>query len=75
METKRTNKDILIKGLQNLGIALALLFSGPTLLHIVLSNKEKPFFIPLLIIAIVICALAVFFIFKGIKTILKSIFD
>ena len=75
METKRTNKDILIKGLQNLGIALVLLFAGPTLLHIVFTNKEKPFFIPLLIIAIAICGLAVFFIFKGIKTILKSIFD
>jgi hypothetical protein len=75
MTTKRTNKEILIKGLQHLGIAVVLLFAGPTLLHIVLSNKDKPFYIPLLIIAIIVCAFAVYFIFKGIITILKSIFD
>lgn len=75
METKRTNKDVLVKGLQNLGIALALLFAGPTLLHIVFTNQDKPFYIPLLIIALIICGLAIFFIFKGIKTIMKSLFD
>jgi hypothetical protein len=75
MTTKRTNKEILIKGLQHLGIAVVLLFAGPTLLHIVLSNKDKPFYIPLLIIAIIVCVFAVYFIFKGIITILKSIFD
>jgi len=75
METKRTNKEVLAEGLKKLGIALILLFSGPTLLHIVLTNKEKPFFIPLFIIAIIICALAVYFIFKGIKTLISSLFD
>lgn len=75
METKKTNKEVLVEGLKKMGIALVLLFAGPSLLHIVLTNKEKPFFIPLLIIAFCICILAVYFMFKGLKTIVSSIFD
>ncbi len=75
METKRTNKELLVKGLQQMGIALALLISGPILLHLVLINKDKPFFIPLFIIGIIICGLAIYFIFKGLKTIMSSLFD
>jgi|TARA_R110002012_G_scaffold316924_1_gene532547 hypothetical protein len=75
METKRTNKNTLIKGLKQLGIAIILSFAGPTLLYIIFSNKEKPFFIPLLIIAIVICSLAVYFMFKGIKSLVSAVFD
>ena len=75
MPTKRTNKDVLVLGLKRLGIAIVLLFAGQTLLYVVVSNKEKPFYIPLLIISLLICALAIYFIFKGIKTLISSVFD
>ena len=74
METNKTDRNILVKGLKTMGISLICLFLGPTLIHIALSNKEKPLYIPILIIAIVICSLAIFLIFKGINTILDSIF-
>ncbi|PKG50481.1 MULTISPECIES: DUF6095 family protein [Olleya] len=74
METKSTDKDILVKGVKQMGIAMLLMFVGPTLLYLVLSNKERDFYIPLLIIAILICVLAVFMAFKGINTILDSLF-
>ncbi|QCE39981.1 DUF6095 family protein [Psychroserpens sp. NJDZ02] len=74
MKTKSTDKDILVKGLQQLGISLFFMFAGPTLLHLVLTNRERDFYIPLLIIAILLCVLALFFIFKGINTILDSLF-
>lgn len=73
-ETDRTDKEILAKGLKTMGISLACLFLGPTLCHLALTNKEKPLYIPLLIIGILICALAIFLIFKGLSTILDSIF-
>ncbi|MBJ6368983.1 DUF6095 family protein [Snuella sedimenti] len=74
METDKTDKDILAKGLKTMGVTLVLMFTGPTLLYIVLSNKDKPFHIPLLIISIIICGLAVYLGFKGINTILDSMF-
>ncbi len=73
-ETKRTNKEVLAKGLKKMGISLIMMFSGPTLFYLVTSNKEKSFYIPLLIISILICGGAVFFAFKGIQTIMNSIF-
>ncbi|WP_341216816.1 DUF6095 family protein [uncultured Wocania sp.] len=74
MKTNKTDKNILAKGLKTMGISLGFMFLGPTLIHIALSNKEKPLYIPILIIAILICSLAVFFAFKGINTILDSMF-
>ncbi|WOD43800.1 DUF6095 family protein [Hwangdonia lutea] len=74
METHKTDKNVLVKGLKKMGIALGCMFLGPILLHIALTNKEKPLYIPILIIGGVICALAIFFAFKGINTVLDSMF-
>ncbi|MHA7941466.1 DUF6095 family protein [Formosa sp. 3Alg 14/1] len=75
METKRTNKKILVDGLKKMAISLGLMFLGPSLIHIAFTNTEKPLYIPLLILGIVVCGLAVFFAFKGLKTIMDSMFN
>jgi len=74
MEEKRTDKGLLIKGLKKMGLSLIFMFLGPSLLHIAFSNKEKPLYIPLLILGIIICGVAIFFAFKGIQTIMNSMF-
>ena len=58
METKRTNKPLLVKGLKTMGLTLVTLFLGPVLLHAGLSNPEKPLYIPLVIAGIVVCGAA-----------------
>ena len=73
-ENNRTDKAILIKGLKQMGICLFLMFSGPTLLHLTLDNKEKSLYIPLLVISIILCISAIAFLFIGINTIMNSIF-
>lgn len=73
-DNNRTDKDILAKGLKQMGICLLLMFAGPTLLHLTLDNKDKPLYIPLLITSILLCILAISFLFIGINTILNSIF-
>lgn len=75
METKRTNKEILGKGLKKMAISLVMMFAGPTLFYIATTNKEKPLYIPILIISLVICTGAIFFAFKGLQTIMNSMFD
>lgn len=74
-EDHKTDKDILIKGLKRLGICLLLMFAGPTLLHLSLDNSDKPLYIPLLILALILCAMAIIFLFLGINTIMKSMFN
>ncbi|WP_299229509.1 DUF6095 family protein [uncultured Psychroserpens sp.] len=75
MENKgKTNKELLVKGIKTMGIALVLMFIGPSLVYVALSNKEKPLFIPLIIISIILCFLAIYFSFKGLQKIMDSIF-
>jgi hypothetical protein len=74
METNKTDKYILFRGIKLLIFALLSLFMGPTLMTMALSDKENSLYIPLLIVACLICAMAVFLIFKGIRTIMSSMF-
>lgn len=74
MKENRTNRELLVKGFQNLGISLVLMFLGPTIIYLALSNKEKPLYIPLLILGILGCSAAVYFAFRGINKILDSMF-
>ena len=74
MSQKRTNKSLLVKGLKILLGTLFLMFTGPTLTYIAFSNQSKALFIPLLIIGIICCLLAIYFMFKGIMTIVDSLF-
>ena len=74
METNKTDKAMLIRGIKTLIFALLTLLMGPIFLHVAFSNKEKPLYIPILIVGCLISAMAVFLIFKGINTIINSMF-
>jgi hypothetical protein len=74
METPRTNRNLLVNGLKTMGITLFLAFLGPFILHAGFSNPDKPLYIPLIIAGILICGAAIYFGFKGIHTIMDSLF-
>ncbi|MDA8768925.1 DUF6095 family protein [Winogradskyella sp.] len=73
-ETKKTHKETLSKGIRIMLICLFLMFIGPTLLHIAFSNKEKPLYIPLLILGVIFSIGAILALLKGINTITDSLF-
>lgn len=75
METKRTNRNLLIKGIKTMGVCLLLMFIGPTMLYLAFSNQEKPTYLLVLIISILLCMGAIFFLFRGIYIIIQSIFN
>ena len=74
METKRTDKDILVKGLKKMGVSLICMFLGPTLLYIAFSNQQKSLYLPILILGGIVSILAIYFAFKGLMTIMDSMF-
>jgi hypothetical protein len=74
VETKRTDKDILVKGLKKMGISLICMFLGPTLLYIAFSNQQKSLYFPILILGGIVSILAIYFAFKGLMTIMDSMF-
>lgn len=74
METNNTDKDVLVKGLKTMLMTLALMFLGPILIYIAFSNEQKPLYYPLLISGVVSCICAIYFGFKGLNTIMDSMF-
>ena len=70
----KTDRDVLGKGLRLMAITLVMMFVGPFLMYVAFSNPEKPLYIPILIASFLICGGAILLGFKGIKTIMDSMF-
>ncbi|WP_299111171.1 DUF6095 family protein [uncultured Winogradskyella sp.] len=73
-ENNKTDKEILTKGLKQLLLCLILMFLGPTMLHLAFNNQNKALYIPLLIVSIILCILAIVLLAVGINTIMNSMF-
>ncbi|WP_405382477.1 DUF6095 family protein [Maribacter sp. LLG6340-A2] len=71
---KRTDKDLLVKGLKKLGTTVILMFTAPFILWQAFKNQEHPFFWPVCILGILLAGWAVIMGFKGISTIVDSVF-
>jgi len=72
---KHTNKTLLFRGLKFLAGALPLSFIGPVVLFSAFKNQEHDFYVPVLILALLAMAAAVFLMFKGIAIVMKALFD
>ena len=69
-----TNRELLGKGLKYLGWALPLMFLGPTVIYNAFINKQNVWHYLVLAIGIVAAFFAVYLAFKGLNTIMKSLF-
>ena len=72
---QHTNQELLFKGLKYLAAALPLLFLGPVIMYSAFGNQDKFLFWPVLILSILLCIAAGYLIFKGIKTLMKALFN
>lgn len=70
-----TNKTVLNKGIQYMSWALPLLFIGPSIIYNAFINKQNGWHYLVLALGICICIGAVYLLFKGLSTIVKSMFD
>jgi len=74
-EQKRTNKELLAKGIKTLVMSLGAITAGPVIVYNAFMNQEHPLYYVVLIVGITIMLLAIFLLLKGINTVLKSFFD
>ncbi len=74
MYAMRTDKDILVKGLKRLAYTVLLMFLAPIVIWQAFKNEEHPFYWPVLIVGIIMAIAAVGMGFKGIATIMESLF-
>jgi len=70
-----TNKEVLSKGIKYITISLPCLFIGPAVIHFAFINKLQPLFYLILAVGIAICITAMVLLFKGLNTIMKSLFN
>ena len=70
-----TNREVLNKGIQYLAWALPLIFIGPTVIYNAFINKQNVWHYLVLAVGIIACFGAVYLMFKGLHTIIKSMFD
>jgi hypothetical protein len=70
-----TNKEVLSKGIKYLASALPLFFIGPSLIYNAFMNKQNLWHYLVLAIGIIACLGAMYLMYMGLKTIIKSLFD
>ncbi len=70
-----TNKELLSKSIKYLAWALPMLFIGPSLIYNAFINKENGWHYLVLAIGIAACLTAVYLMFIGLKTMMRSLFN
>ncbi len=70
-----TKKEQLGKGIRLMFGALPLMFIGPSVIYNAFMNKHTNWHYLVLVIGCILCILAVFLAFKGIKTLTDALFD
>ncbi|TBX67523.1 hypothetical protein EZL74_09640 [Flavobacterium silvisoli] len=69
------NKQLLDKGIKFMLYALPMMFIGPSIIYNAFINKQNVWHYLVLAIGIAICLTAVYFMFKGIKTLTDALFN
>lgn len=70
----KTDKNLLIKGLKNIGYTILLMFSAPVVIYQAFKNQEHPLYWPVLIVGLILGVAAIAMGFYSIKVILDSLF-
>ena len=69
-----TNREVLNKGIKFMAWALPMFFIGPSVIYNAFQNKDSNWYYVVLLVGVLICFGAVYFMFKGLNTIIKSMF-
>ena len=71
---KRTDKDLLVKGIRSFVFTALTMFIAPIVLYQAFKNTDKPLFIPVLIIGLLLAGFAVYLGFRSVNIIMEAVF-
>ena len=71
---RRTDKELLVKGIKSLGYTVLAMFMGPFLIYQAFKNEDHPFYIPVLILGIVCAILAIYLGFRSVSIVMDAVF-
>ncbi|MEN8789334.1 MAG: DUF6095 family protein [Flavobacteriaceae bacterium] len=69
-----TDKPLLVKGLKFLGFTVFTMFLAPVMLFQAFKNQDHPFYIPVLIVGILLAITAISLGFYSIKILVDALF-
>ncbi|MFD2586867.1 DUF6095 family protein [Croceitalea marina] len=70
----KTDKELLVKGIKSFAFTAVTMFLAPIILYQAFKNTDKPLFIPVLIIGIIVAILAVYLGFRSVNIIMNAVF-
>ena len=70
----KTDKELLIKSFKSFGYTACTMFIAPVILYQAFKNTDKPLFIPVLILGILLAILAVYLGFRSVNILLDALF-
>jgi len=71
---RHTDKELLVKGIKSFGYTVATMFLGPFLLYQAFKNENHPFYIPVLILGILVAGLAIYLGFRSVNIVMDALF-
>lgn len=71
---RHTDKELLVKGIKSFGYTIATMFLGPFLLYQAFKNENHPFYIPVLILGILVAGLAIYLGFRSVNIVMDALF-
>lgn len=74
-EEHKTDRKLLAKGVKYLMITLPLMFLGPLVINSSFKNQGHPLYYVILGLGCLICLTSMLLFFKGLQTIIKSLFS
>ncbi len=70
----KTDKDLLVKGIKYLVLTSLTMFLAPVVIYQAFKNEGHPFYIPVLVIGLILAVVAIGLGFYSIKLIMDSFF-
>lgn len=71
---RRTDKELLVKGLKSFGYTAIFMFLAPVSFYEAIKNDDKPLFIPVLILSIILAGLAIYLGFRSVNIVMDAVF-
>ncbi|MDO6517100.1 DUF6095 family protein [Zobellia galactanivorans] len=74
MSQKRTDKELLVKGIKHIAYTIALMFLAPGVIYQAFKNQGHPLYWPVLILGFIFAIAAIAMAFYSLKLIMESLF-
>ncbi|SDQ68522.1 DUF6095 family protein [Flagellimonas zhangzhouensis] len=71
---RRTDKDLLVKGIKSFGFTVLAMFMGPFLIYQAFKNEGHPFYWPVLILGIICAISAIYLGFRSVGIVMEALF-